>query len=142
MTVTIYTNGLDTLQGWDNIPVTKVYKFMLMKDSYSPDPDSHIVVDDIVSNEISATGYSRVIASAKVRTVGTGNLKYSCTDPNFGVINPGQDVGGMILYWDQLSGDSAAIIIAHFSIPSIDTGSVSPFIVNIDPTNGLITTHP
>lgn len=135
MAVTIYNRGLDQLNDF----TSGTYKWLLLKSTgYTVDRD-HDFVSDLTpaSNEISASGYARVTASTKTRTIDDTNdrISYDCDDPAFGSIAAGQTYGAAVLF-KFVTNDSDSILIAYFTLTATatDGSPVTPVI----PAGGFI----
>lgn len=113
-----YNGGLDLLAAWE----TGSYLFLLVN-GYSPNRDHRFITDLVpATNEISATGYTRVTATGTVRTVNdvTDRITYDADDPDFGVFTA--TVTGMVLAHDTGS-DATAELIGFYDVTATPTGA-------------------
>lgn len=107
-----YNRGLDELRDW----TTGTYRWMLVTTSYTFNRD-HDFVATPAAAEVDASGYSRVTASGKSRTIDDTNdrITYDCADPAFGAIAAGESVRGVILYKFE-SNDSDSPLVCFFDL--------------------------
>lgn len=97
-------------------------RYLLVNDSYVFSKD-HNVVDDVVANEITATGYARkTLASVTVTQDDTNDFAYlDAADLVWATIDPGQTIGGGILYVYDASDASASLIAFHAPVVALPT---------------------
>lgn len=119
MAVTVYNRGLDQLNDF----TSGTYKWALLKSGYTVNRDHDFVADLTPgSNEISGSGYARVTASGKTRTIDDTNdrISYDCDDPAFGSIVAGETYVAAVLF-KQVTNDADSILIAYFPLASTAT---------------------
>ncbi len=108
----------------------------------------HATVQEIISNgfvEITANGYSRQTLANKAVTINTSTdeVYYDCDDLNFGNIEVGQTVKGILFFIRTGASDSPA---SDIPVAYIDTATGLPMSTGggafnvIIPSNGLFTT--
>lgn len=107
--------------------LTGVVKAMLMKSTYSPNPDSNFVSD--ISADESAVTYTRQTLASKTVTQDDTNNRavFDCADLAFGTLALGHTLGG-ILFYVQTGGDD--------STPSNDILLAYHELTDDIPTNG------
>jgi hypothetical protein len=121
-----YDYGLDELGAgqWSS----GTFKFLLLKGSGYTFSRAHHFVSDLTpaSNESAASGYGRVTAASKGRTVDTTNhqIKYTCTDPAFGTIAAGDVISAMALF-RFVTNDSDSILIAYYDLTDATTNGTA-----------------
>lgn len=119
MTVFSFPTGVDQLcESW----TVDTFRFMMLTSSWAPDPTIETYVSDIVANEYAATGYSRVTAGTKTRSVtlptsinGPGYVTFDCADPAFGVLSGGTVAAWLVLY-QFVTGDADSPLVAGWPI--------------------------
>ena len=129
----IYNTGLDALADW----TTDTYQWILLT-AGAFDRD-HPTVTDVLGSatEATVTGYARVAASTKVRSVDDAldQVTYTAADPDFGTLDPGETVTAVVLV-RVVTDDTDSIPIAWSDITATDTDALDPFVINI--TDGVV----
>lgn len=114
----LYNRGLDEPGGgqW----ASGTWKFMLTKAGYTFNKDHDFVSD--LSNEVTGSGYARVTAGSKTRTIDDTNdrITYDCADPAFGSIVTGETVTAMELF-RFVTNDADSILFGYYDLPDTAT---------------------
>lgn len=125
---------------WDDIQaqaVTADYQFLIALDTWTPDPVTEVMVDDISANEPVDGSYSRVNFSFAVATVGvsldlaTGIWTFTADDPDFGALAGAEDLGWVIAAADT-GNDATSKLMRAYQIPGGHTTDGSPFIPRVN----------
>lgn len=133
----VYNRGLDELAAF----TTNTYKFLLLKGSgYTFNKDHDFVSDlTVASNEVAGSGYARVTAASKTRTIddSADRITYDCADPAFGSIVTGETVSAMVLF-RFVTNDSDSILIGYYDLADTATNGTA-FTVTLG-ANGVMYT--
>lgn len=119
MGVVSFPTGVDgLLDAW----TSGTFRFMLLTSTWTPDPTVEVYVADVVADEYAATGYSRVTAGTKTRSVtlpvlitGPGYVAFGCANPDFGVLSGGTVAAWVALY-QFVSADADSPLVAAWPI--------------------------
>jgi len=116
------------LSGWESSTTVRA----MLEDStstYSPDADSQTVQDIIDDGfvELSASGYTRATVTGKVvyQDTDTDTVQFRCDNINFGAIEAGKTIKGILLFIRVGSSDSAD---SDIPIAYIDTATGLPLV--------------
>lgn len=130
-----YNRGLDELAAFG----TSTYKFLLLKGSGYTFNKDHDFVSDLTpgSNEVAGSGYARVTAASKTRTIDDSNdrITYDAADPAFGSIVAGETVSAMVLF-RFVTNDADSILIAYYDLTDTATNGTA-FTVTLG-ANGVL----
>lgn len=127
MASVMFNKGKTSIGNGDVDYLTGVIKAMLMKSTYSPNPDSNYV-SDISADELGATYTRQTLASKTVTQDDTNNRAvFDCADLAFGALALGHTIGG-ILFYVQTGGDDTT--------PSNDVLLAYHELTDDIPTNG------
>lgn len=120
----VYNRGLDELTAF----TTSTYKFLLLKGSgYTFNKDDDFVSTlTPASNEVTVSGYARVTAASKTRTIDDTNdrITYDCADPAFGTMVAGETVSTMILF-RFVTNDADSILIGYYDLTDTATNGTA-----------------
>jgi len=138
--MTTYRSGLRLLcpDAWED--GGRTFTALLIDDaaSYVADVEADEVVTDVAASEVSATGYARALATTRVATWDGTNDRWrlSCATFDFGAIDAGTDVAGVVLAEVITDDTDSPLVTWHpFNAPvATDGGS---FTVTID-ADGLV----
>lgn len=101
---------------------TETFRFMLMADTFIPDPSTMVFVDDADpgTNEIVATGYARQDATGQSIQVtlpasptSKGLVGYLADNPEFGILDGGAVAVYLVLY-EFVTDDTDSILVAAY----------------------------
>lgn len=123
---------------------TASLKVMLLGTGYTFDPD-HDFVNDVVANELSATGYTGGFAGAGRKaatvTVSTDNTQdrteIKIADLTWTALGGGNSIGFAVLIREAGGADSASDLIACFDLTDTPTNG-SDITLDFDGTDGNI----
>jgi len=130
MANTIFTRWIKVqnskLYGWDSSTTVRA----MLEDNastYVPDPD-HETVQEVIDGgfvELSASGYSRATLTGKTVYQDDTNdeAQLRCDNPNFGAIESGKTIKGVLLFIRVGSSDSAS---SDIPVAYIDTATGLP----------------
>lgn len=122
----IYNRGLDEPGGgqW----ASGTWKFLLLKGAGYTFNKDHDFVSDLTpaSNETALSGYARVTAGSKTRTIDDTNdrITYDCADPAFGSIAAGDTITAMVLF-RFVTNDADSILTGYFDLPDTATNGTA-----------------
>jgi hypothetical protein len=133
MALEIYNVGLDALADWE----TATFEWVLL--TAGTFDRTHSVVADVLGSatEATVTGYSRPAVATKLRTVDDAEdrITYSCDDPSFGTLDPGETVTAIALI-RVVTDDTDSIPVGWSNITPTATDIFDPFVINV--TEGVV----
>lgn len=125
------TNGQTVKKILDAYYSGKTVKAMLLTASYTPDPDNHDFVDDVVANEASGTGYTaggQTVTPTITIDTATNQVRVSFTSPSW--TSSSVSARYLQLYFD-IGTDSQDELITLLDNGSTVTSSSSTFTFTI-----------
>ena len=124
-----FNAGLDQLDDW----TTADYEWVLLT-AGTFDADIPTVADVITAGaEVTVTGYTRLAAATKVRSVDDAldQVTYTAADPDFGTLDVGEDVTAVMLT-RVVTDDTDSIPVGWWEVsPPAATDSADPFVFTL-----------
>jgi hypothetical protein len=119
-----FNAGLDRLADWE----TATYQWMLLT-AGTFDPDLATVAAVLAAGaEVTVTGYVRLAASSKARTVDNtlDQVTYTVADPSWTGLGAGETITAVVLY-RTVTNDSDSIPVGQWDLsPSVATDLADP----------------
>lgn len=124
----VYNVGLDALADW----ASETYNWLLLK-SGSFDADADTVAGVLgTADEVTVSGYARVAASTKARTVNdtSNRISYTAANPNWGTLSAGETVTAALLV-RLVTTDADSIPVGWATLDPTATEALDPFTITI-----------
>lgn len=115
----LYDSHLDAWKDWASGSLQ--FTWLALDPSYDPDP-SNQYISDVVGHELTGGNYTRQPVNGRVRFVDVSRHRiiYTCDDPNFGALDPGNTIG-YLLVAEVRSNDDISPLLGLYDIEAYDT---------------------
>lgn len=107
----VYTAALDTFEGFESEDI----RALLVGVGYVFD-EADEFVQDVTTWETVTSGYTRETLSGLVRSVSAGRITFDADDPDFGPIDAGDFIGGMVVY-RHVTDDTDSPVLVYYPVP-------------------------
>lgn len=134
----IYASGLEVLspEMWADLGIDVVAGLVDAVAGYVPDQEGDTVIADVVSSELTTSGYERALLATRTASWDAGAWKLTTSVMSFGEPESGDDVAGLFLA-RLVTDDSDSPLIAYIPFDADEPTDGSEFAVTPD-ASGLL----